>query len=249
MDAILAPLATGKAWYGLNTAQPVVYPYIVYQRVSSSPNVSLGGPSALQNTRVQIDIYSQRVAEAAAIESQLEATLACQMLQNPLAGTQRWFNPDDLQVYEARPDVKAVVHSHAESVVPFSISETPLVPVCHSGSEIGEHQLVKQLIANMVKGTEIGRLLVFQAGWLKNRGLRNTRETSLAKWHATEHSVQAALDAIQVHGAMGYTYEDLPSGLQIIGRPWSEPLLIAIAYAYEQATHHRKAPATVPPLS
>ncbi len=40
-------------------------------------------------------------------------------------------------VYEARPDVKAVVHSHAESVVPFSISETPLIPVCHSGSEIG----------------------------------------------------------------------------------------------------------------
>ncbi len=40
-------------------------------------------------------------------------------------------------VYEARPDVMAVVHSHAESVLPFSVSETPLVPVIHSGSEIG----------------------------------------------------------------------------------------------------------------
>src|SRR6185312_15707357 len=48
---------------------------------------------------------------------------------------------------------------------------------------------------------------------------------------------------------MGYTYEDLPSGLQIIGRPWSEPLLIEIAYAYEQATHHRKAPASMPRLA
>jgi glutaryl-CoA dehydrogenase (non-decarboxylating) len=75
------------------------------------------------------------------------------------------------------------------------------------GEEIGRHQLVKQMIATMAKGTEIGRLLVFQAGWLKNQGLRNTRETSLAKWHATDHSVQAALDAIQIHGANGYSNE------------------------------------------
>jgi amidase len=47
---------------------------------------------------------------------------------------------------------------------------------------------------------------------------------------------------------MGYTYENLPSGLQLIGRPWSEPILIEIAYAYEQATQHRVPPSTVPPL-
>jgi glutaryl-CoA dehydrogenase (non-decarboxylating) len=75
------------------------------------------------------------------------------------------------------------------------------------GQEIGEHQLVKQMLANMAKGTEVGRLLVYQAAWLKNRGVRNTRETSLAKWHATDHSVQAALDAIQIHGANGYSNE------------------------------------------
>jgi len=75
------------------------------------------------------------------------------------------------------------------------------------GEEIGRHQLVKQMIANMAKGTEIGRLLVWRAGWLKNQGLRNTRETSVAKWHTTDHSVQAALDAIQIHGANGYSNE------------------------------------------
>ena len=75
------------------------------------------------------------------------------------------------------------------------------------GQEIGQHQLVKQLIANMAKGIEMGRLLVWRAGWLKNHGERNTRETSLAKWHATEHAVQSALDAIQVHGANGYSSE------------------------------------------
>jgi glutaryl-CoA dehydrogenase (non-decarboxylating) len=75
------------------------------------------------------------------------------------------------------------------------------------GKEIGEHQLVKQMIARMGAGIEAGRLLCRQAAWLKNRGLRNTRETSLAKWFCTDHAVQSALDAIQVHGAYGYSSE------------------------------------------
>jgi len=75
------------------------------------------------------------------------------------------------------------------------------------GDEIGRHQLVKQMLAKMVAGIEAGRLLVWRAGFLKNHGVRNTRETSLAKWHATDHAVQSALDAIQIHGANGYSNE------------------------------------------
>jgi Asp-tRNA(Asn)/Glu-tRNA(Gln) amidotransferase A subunit family amidase len=40
----------------------------------------------------------------------------------------------------------------------------------------------------------------------------------------------------------------LPAGLQFFGRAWSEPLLIRLAYAYEQATHHRRPPTATPPL-
>jgi Asp-tRNA(Asn)/Glu-tRNA(Gln) amidotransferase A subunit family amidase len=40
----------------------------------------------------------------------------------------------------------------------------------------------------------------------------------------------------------------LPAGLQFFGRAWSEPTLIKLAYAYEQATHHRRPPTSVPPL-
>jgi amidase len=47
---------------------------------------------------------------------------------------------------------------------------------------------------------------------------------------------------------MGYTYEDLPSGLQIVGRPWTDPMLLEIAYAYEQMSGHRKQPSTTLPL-
>ena len=75
------------------------------------------------------------------------------------------------------------------------------------GEEIGRHQLVKQMIAKMGQGIEAGRLLCRQVAWLKDRGQRNTRETSLAKWFCTDHAVQCALDAIQVHGAYGYSDE------------------------------------------
>ena len=48
---------------------------------------------------------------------------------------------------------------------------------------------------------------------------------------------------------MGFTRGGtLPAGMTIYGRAWSEPLLIKFAYAYEQATHHRHAPASTPPL-
>ncbi|HEY2376916.1 MAG TPA: amidase family protein [Gemmatimonadaceae bacterium] len=47
---------------------------------------------------------------------------------------------------------------------------------------------------------------------------------------------------------MGYTRGTLPAGMTLFGRAWSEPVLIRLAYAYEQATHHRRPPASTPPL-
>ena len=75
------------------------------------------------------------------------------------------------------------------------------------GQPIGKYQFVQDMIADMVLGYETSRLLVMQAAWKKNRGERNTRETSLAKWHATESAFNAANLAIQVHGAYGYSAE------------------------------------------
>jgi alkylation response protein AidB-like acyl-CoA dehydrogenase len=75
------------------------------------------------------------------------------------------------------------------------------------GREIGKFQLIQQKIARMVQSYDAARLLYLRAGWLKNQGLRNTRETSLAKWFATDASFEAASDAIQVHGAYGYSDE------------------------------------------
>jgi alkylation response protein AidB-like acyl-CoA dehydrogenase len=75
------------------------------------------------------------------------------------------------------------------------------------GKEIGRHQLIQQKLALMAQRYDIARLLYLRAGWLKNAGQRNTRETSLAKWYATDASFEAANEAIQVHGAYGYSDE------------------------------------------
>src|SRR5574340_455515 len=76
------PGVTGGVWYGANTAEPPVYPYIVWTRVSSSPNVTLSGPSDMQNTRIQVDIVSRSVSTAIAIENALDAALAAAAITN-----------------------------------------------------------------------------------------------------------------------------------------------------------------------
>lgn len=55
------------------------------------------------------------------------------------------------------------------------------------------------------------------------------------------HSGQPAITV-----PMGFTEKGLPGGLQLLGRPFSDALLIQYAYAYEQATKHRKPPALFP---
>ncbi|HKB09983.1 MAG TPA: acyl-CoA dehydrogenase family protein [Vicinamibacterales bacterium] len=75
------------------------------------------------------------------------------------------------------------------------------------GVEIGQHQLVKEMIAQMESDYQAARLLWLRSGWLKNHGTRNTRETGLAKWFATVASERAAADAVQIHGANGYSDE------------------------------------------
>lgn len=75
------------------------------------------------------------------------------------------------------------------------------------GEPIGKKQLVQQMIASMVKGREVGRLLYYQVGWMKNTGRRHTRECSMAKWVNCEAAFDAANKAVEIHGAYGFCDE------------------------------------------
>ncbi len=77
------------------------------------------------------------------------------------------------------------------------------------GKPIGSFQLVQEKIANMVVDLEASRLLSFQAGQLKDKGLPSTRETSIAKYHNIEVAMKATRAALELHGAYGYT-DDFP---------------------------------------
>lgn len=59
-------------------------------------------------------------------------------------------------------------------------------------------------------------------------------------------SAQSGLPAITVPA--GVAKDGMPVGIELLGRAFAEPRLIALAYAYEQATHHRRSPTTTPSL-
>ena len=75
------------------------------------------------------------------------------------------------------------------------------------GEVIGKKQLVQQMIASMVAGRDIGRLLYYQVGWMKNQGHRHTRECSMAKWANCYNAFDAATKAVEIHGGYGFCDE------------------------------------------
>ncbi|MCO5295405.1 MAG: acyl-CoA dehydrogenase family protein [Fimbriimonadaceae bacterium] len=94
-----------------------------------------------------------------------------------------------------------IVQACLDACVPYARSRKV------SGEEIGRKQLVQQMIANMVQSRDIGRLLYEKVGWMKNQGLRHTREVSLAKWVNCANAFRSANDAVEIHGAYGYIDE------------------------------------------
>ncbi len=141
------------------------------------------------------------------------------------AGNTGYFKMDDVEVPEenmlGRPGegFKIAMFALDQGRYTVAAGATGLIRACRDasatyalerrtfGQPIAEHQLVKQMIANMESDYQVSRLLWLRAGFLKNTGRRNTRETSLAKWYATVASERAAGDAVQVHGANGYSDE------------------------------------------
>ena len=75
------------------------------------------------------------------------------------------------------------------------------------GRPIGEFQMVKAIIAEMVSYVEAARLLVRRAAWRNDQDLPFTREVAIAKYFAGEAAVKCAGYAMEIHGGMGYSLE------------------------------------------
>jgi alkylation response protein AidB-like acyl-CoA dehydrogenase len=75
------------------------------------------------------------------------------------------------------------------------------------GKAIAEHQMIQHMAADMACDCEAGRFLVLRAAHLKNKGVRNTRETCMAKLFCSEAAQRAAHSTVQIFGGYGYSEE------------------------------------------
>jgi alkylation response protein AidB-like acyl-CoA dehydrogenase len=75
------------------------------------------------------------------------------------------------------------------------------------GKPIFEHQSMQFMLADMAMEIDAARLLTYQAGALSDAGKPCNIEASMAKLLASEVGTRAGVNAIQIHGAMGYTKE------------------------------------------
>ncbi|MBP6183371.1 MAG: acyl-CoA dehydrogenase family protein [Saprospiraceae bacterium] len=77
------------------------------------------------------------------------------------------------------------------------------------GQPISNFQAISFKLADMSTKIDAAELLTRQAADMKNRGVKMTKESAMAKYYASEICVQIATDAIQIHGGYGYT-KDFP---------------------------------------
>lgn len=73
------------------------------------------------------------------------------------------------------------------------------------GKPIAKFQAIQWMLAEMATKTEAARWLVYRAAWMEDKGLKFSKEASMAKLFASEMATQACLKAIQIHGGYGYT--------------------------------------------
>ena len=75
------------------------------------------------------------------------------------------------------------------------------------GLKIGKFQMNKQIIAEMVADCEAARLLVYRSAWLVDQGRADSHQAGVAKFFASEAALRAAVGAMRIHGAYGYSDE------------------------------------------
>jgi len=113
------------------------------------------------------------------------------------------------------------------------------------GKPLKEHQLIRQMISDMVVNIKAARLLCCRAGSLKSSGdPREVMETLIAKYFASQAAMKSASDAVQIHGANGcggqYPVQRYMRDAKIMeiieGSNQLQQLMIA-DYAFQEVAH------------
>jgi amidase len=202
-------------------------------------------------------------------------TLVDQAVKDLRAGGSEIVDPftiPEFDDYPARPhpasEVRAAIEKYLATTsqgFPKSIADIVASKQFHPLHEIGlaaaavapppsEDPSVKQLEANealmraayerAMQQADVDFFIMPCASFPpKLNGDRNTTPAGSTTW------IASGLHWPAIVVPMGFTGEDLPSGLQIVGKPWSEPKLIEIAHSYALSTRHRHPPGTVPALN
>lgn len=73
------------------------------------------------------------------------------------------------------------------------------------GKPLHKQQGIRSELSKMAVEVEAARLLVYRAAWMYDRGLRNRKETAMAKYYATEISKRISKEVLRLHGLDGFT--------------------------------------------
>jgi alkylation response protein AidB-like acyl-CoA dehydrogenase len=195
-----------KMWISLASK---AHHFLVVARTDSNADKSSDGLSAFMITRDMKDVTTGDIHGKLGVRAGSTGWIAMQDVKVPASN----------RIGEEGEGFKVAMSALDNGRYTVAAGATGLIRACleesikyakerHTfGRPIASYQLIKQKIAYMTQWYEAARLFYLKAGWLKNQGIRNTRETGLAKWYATDHSVQAALEAVQIHGAYGFSDE------------------------------------------
>jgi HCOMODA/2-hydroxy-3-carboxy-muconic semialdehyde decarboxylase len=139
-------------------------------------------------------------------------------------------------IYQARPDVNAVVHSHSPTIIPFSVTEKPLRAIFHNGHFLGQGTPVWEIRDHageqnnmLVLSNELGRSLaqtLGQGSVVLMRGHGNAvagpdLKTTVFRAIYTEVNAKLQMQAVMLGGPITFLNEYEQNKAQNVDRPWN----------------------------
>lgn len=106
LQAVLNPVLAGKAFYAVNTLEMnenTVFPYLTFLFISSSTNNTLAGATDMQNTRVQVDVYSDSPSGLSAAAAAVLRAMAASAITNVQLTSQDGYE-DQVRVFRRSID-------------------------------------------------------------------------------------------------------------------------------------------------